>query len=402
MQSELSELSHQAKEDGRAYANKRWVYGRIFPYLQDQAFISLVGPRGAGKTILLKQLLASTSDGFYISLDTTHLPGGLYETAKELQQSGVKRLLLDEIHLCPGFERELKKISDFIPIQVLFTSSCALALEKSRYDLSRRVRQMRILPFSFAEFVFFERGERLPLLKVDELMDLSRCRQVYGSALHHEPLFEQYLQGRNYPFTLRNHKPKAMFESILQTVLQKDLLMTGEIRAEEIPVIEQMVRFIGLSRAEDMSYSSIAKNLGLTKYKVIRYCEALEKAFILRRVLPAGTNVLREPKILLALPYRLNYRAMGECIGDLREDFFAEAAAIGDWPLQYFKGQEGQKMPDYLLDKLVIEVGGISKGPRQLRGAEGLDKLVFTHPGKMDATHRPLFFAGLIEARTAD
>jgi hypothetical protein len=41
---------------------------------------------------------------------------------------------------------------------------------------------------------------------------------------------------------------------------------------------------------------------------------------ILHEILPAGTNVLREPKILMAPPTRLLYRDYEDAVGGLRED----------------------------------------------------------------------------------
>ena len=47
-------------------------------------FIGIVGPRGAGKTILLQQLAASTEDAIYISLDTVPRDVDLFAIVREL------------------------------------------------------------------------------------------------------------------------------------------------------------------------------------------------------------------------------------------------------------------------------------------------------------------------------
>lgn len=54
----------------------------------------------------------------------------------------------------------------------------------------------------------------------------------------------------------------------------------------------------------------------------------LSQAFILNPICPKGTNVLKEPKVLMFLPFRLLYRDWDECIGGIREDFFAEMLTI--------------------------------------------------------------------------
>ncbi len=83
-----------------------------------------------------------------------------------------------------------------------------------------------------------------------------------------------------------------------------------------------MLEFIGRSGIDGIKYSSLSKNCSVTKYKAEQYVSLLEKAFILHQVFSKGINVLKEPKVLMALPYRLLYRDYDDALGALREDFF--------------------------------------------------------------------------------
>ena len=47
--------------------------------------MEIVGPKGAGKTILLKQLANYYKDSFYISVDT--IDDNLFETIKKLNET---------------------------------------------------------------------------------------------------------------------------------------------------------------------------------------------------------------------------------------------------------------------------------------------------------------------------
>jgi predicted AAA+ superfamily ATPase len=69
----------------------------------------------------------------------------------------------------------------------------------------------------------------------------------------------------------------------------------------DLDMIGKLLAFIGRSPIEGINYSSISQNLGITKYMAERFVALLERSFLLRRVLPAGTNVLREPKIFLEI-----------------------------------------------------------------------------------------------------
>ncbi len=91
--------------------------------------------------------------------------------------------------------------------------------------------------------------------------------------------------------------------------------------------VRQILLFIGRSESEGINYSNISKNSQIAKAKVQKYVELLEKAFVLKHVLPKGTNITKEPKILFALPYRLFFKPYDDAIGALREDFFVDSVS---------------------------------------------------------------------------
>jgi len=396
MKNEILELNSNAKEEGKNYSKKRFAYNQIKRHLEERIFIALIGPRGVGKTIILKQILSETDSSFYISLDTQRLENSIFETAKELSEKGIKLLLLDEVHTYPNFEKDLKKTHDFLGINIIFTSSSAISLQESSYDLSRRVRIIKIPPFSLRELALFENNEEIKAIKLEEIENVKTAKEIYGKTIHLEKLFERYLQGKNYPFTLGKTDFLPLFSSILDTIIQKDLLLTGRATPEETIEIEKMLKFIGTSRAEDINHTSLAKNLGITKYKIEKYCKLLEKAFVLKQIYPRGTNVLKEPKILLSLPYRLLYKKYEDCIGALREDFFTDELANQGIEFFYLKSKRGEKVPDYLVNETVFEIGGASKGTSQFKGITAENKIILTQPGQLTNEKRPLYLIGLI------
>ena len=146
--------------------------------------------------------------------------------------------------------------------------------------------------------------------------------------------------------------------------------------------------------------SSLSRNLGITKYKAEQYVDCLEQAFILQRVCPEGTNVLREPKILMTPPCRLLYRDPEDAIGGLREDFFVDMLRQAGIEISYLKSTRGEKTPDYLVaggpDKLVVEMGGPGKGRQQFKGIEIDRKLVFAHTDAPTTSTIPLFLIGYL------
>lgn len=398
---EMENLSYKARQDGGRYTKKRFVYSEIEKYSKERAFLALIGPRGVGKSVLLRQLHHASVESFYISLDAI-MPRSLYEIANELLSRKTRLLLLDEIHAYPNYGMELKKIYDFLPdLQVIFTSSSAISLNDTSFDLSRRVYPIRIYPFSFREYLYFKHGFEIEALEWEALLDLEKSQAYYGKTLEIENFFRSYLKGGNYAFTMEQSNPLRLFEAMLNTVMEKDLVLPSRLTLAESYEAVKMMEFIGRSSAEGINYTSVAKNLGITPHKVRKYVELLERAYLLNVVLPKGTNLRNEPKILMAPPYRLLYKSYDDCVGALREDFFVDATLRLGVGLGYLKGVRGNKTPDYLLDKVICEVGGASKGRSQFKGiGEGKPKLIFTQPGKIDSVKRPLFFAGMLKERT--
>lgn len=389
----LIELDRLAREDGKKYPQKRFLYEDISRE-QGRHFIGIAGPRGAGKTILLKQIALSRPDAFYLSLDT--FDDDLFEVIKALKESlKAKIFLLDEVHTRRGFEAELKKIYDFLDVRIIFTSSMALAMYESAYDLSRRVLLKTLYPFSLREYILFKHGRQVSSLTVDDIVHRSWDR----SCLEAGSFFSEYIRGGLMPFALNETAPLALLENIARTVVYKDIARVSKTAMDELDAIWKMLSFIGKSGIDGINYSSVSKNLGVSKYKAEQYTALLERAFILQRVMPEGTGVLKEPKIVMSLPYRLLYRSYEDSIGGLREDFFVEASRANGFDIRYLKSTRGEKTPDYLLrdkETFVFEIGGKGKGRQQFKGFKAGSKIVLSDSYETEGINRPLFMFGLL------
>ncbi|MFC1476600.1 hypothetical protein ACFL5S_01395, partial [Fibrobacterota bacterium] len=174
----------------------------------------------------------------------------------------------------------------------------------------------------------------------------------------------------------------------------------ARLHVDELNILEKVLGFIGKSPVEDINYSCISRNIGISKYKAEAYLKLFEQAFILNIVFPAGTNVLKEPKIVMCLPWRLLYKEYSRAIGALREDFFVETMRMKNFPMHYLKSKRGAKTPDFLItienEDCIIEVGGKGKGREQFKGISLEKKIIFTHPSVSQGIKRPLFLLGFV------
>ncbi|MBU1086122.1 MAG: AAA family ATPase [Candidatus Omnitrophica bacterium] len=390
---QLLAFDRLARKVGQKYNKRRKLYNDIL-HEAGAHFTGIVGPRGVGKTIMLKQLALANEKSFYISLDT--IEGDLFDLIKTLHETmRIKLFLLDEVHVYPRFEADLKKLYDVLDIKVIFTSSTALGMYESGYDLSRRVLLKSLYPFSLREYARFKYEQEFADLTLQDIIAKNVSADIFRAGEH----FSEYVQGGLMPFALQEPQPLMILENILKTIIRKDIPHIAKLMTDELDKIEQLLRFIGLSGVDGINYSSAARNVQITKYKAEQYITLLERAFVLHRIFPRGSNVIREPKIVMALPYRLLYKPFNEVIGGLREDFFVGAVTALGKEIFYLKSMRGAKTPDYLvrdLEDIVFEIGGKSKGRSQFKGMDIKTKIIFVDGYDMKNKKRPLFLAGLI------
>jgi predicted AAA+ superfamily ATPase len=392
----LLELHDLAKRDCQAYPRRRFLFEQLARE-EGKHFVGIVGARGTGKTVLLRQYALENDDAFYLSADTLERDDDPWELIRNLYEHyGYRTFLLDEIHFLPDATALLKRAYDFLNVRILFSSSVALAMHASAYDLSRRARLLELHVFSFREYLAFAHGMSLPPLDLQAIV----AGQWDPEHIRAGRFFDDYLRGGLLPFSLEESEPLSFLESIIEKVVTKDLPAAARLVLDELESIRRLLRFIGRSEIDGINYSSLSRNLGITKYKAQQYVSHLERAFILHQVFPAGTNVLREPKILMSPPNRLLYRDYEDAVGGLREDFFVESMKQAGIGFHYLKSTRGAKTPDYLVEDtsetLAVEVGGRRKGRRQFKGVEVDRKIAFTHSPTPEGHRLPLYLLGYL------
>ncbi|MCK5153729.1 MAG: ATP-binding protein [Spirochaetales bacterium] len=392
--SKLIELDRMAKKGVQKYQKKRFQYNSI-KMDSGQHFTGIVGARGIGKTVILKQLAVQEKNSFYISLDT--IEDNLFDIIHRLyREFHIRYFLLDEVHAYRKFEGDLKNLYDFLDIKIIFTSSVALAMFESAYDLSRRIRLITLYPFSYREYLYFKYDEELESLSLEEFYNKSWSLDYF----RYSESFKEYLQGGIMPFSLGEPEPLSILKNILEKIIISDLPSISRLRIDELDLIRKTIKFIGKAAVDGINYTSISANVGITKYKAEQYVSLLEKAFILQRLFPKGTNVLKEPKILMNLPYRLLYTDFDSSIGGIREDFVIETLKSNGINPYYLKSTRGAKTPDFLIPfgnrDIIVEVGGKGKGREQFKGIDNIEKMILVHSDAADGIKYPLFMLGFV------
>jgi len=393
----LIELSELMRQKGQKYPKKRLIFSDL---INDDTptIIGISGLRGIGKTVILTQLLNIIQNSLYISLDSTQITD-LFELAKILsKQYKIDTLLLDEIHYFPYWQRDLKKIYDFLEIKVYFTSSVSLQILKAKFDLSRRVRIINMPIFSFREFLWFY-NHTDKLLKKLNITDILQERE--HANLRYEAFFEEYL---NFPIPAQKQENSPeIIQNIVSKIIERDLVYAQDINAKDIFHLKNLLKFLANSPVGDISFSTIAKNLQISHFLAVKYINLLKRAYMLNVIYSTGTNTKKEPKIFFNLPFRSYIASLPQntLLGSIKEDFFANAISNNKINIFYLKNKRGRKLPDFMIEvknkKYIIEIGGKSKGFTQFKGIpDKYQKIIATYPYVNKKHSIPLFYFGLL------
>lgn len=258
----------------------------LLRYLDTPEIIALTGPRRAGKTTVLFQLMdALEASGaprkalLHVNLEEpgfgAHLSLALleriYDTWRaEVFPEGRGWLFLDEIQRVPEWERWVRARSETEELKVFVTgSSSALMSSELATLLTGRHLTFRVLPLSFAEVLRF-RGIPGP----------------GGSRLADDPApirnaVAEYLRWGGFPEVVLAsdiERKKDLLRQYFDDTLFKDVALRHQIR--DLPLLRNLAVYLLGQTASLVSFQRLANVFDISKTAVRAYCHHLEEAYL--------------------------------------------------------------------------------------------------------------------------
>ena len=272
--------------------------------------ISIIGPRRAGKTYYMFQLITDLLERgverdriLYVNLEDYRLEGADYrdlgsilETYYEMYPENRGRkvwLFLDEVQNVRGWEKAVRTFIDRENVQVFVTGSSSKLLSREvATQLRGRALTYEIYPFSFREFLRargFQPGEYLSSREKSALLNM----------------LDEYLRWGGYPEAVIEHgKRRKILEEIWEVTIARDIVDRWKIR--NLRVLRLLIRALQESREFSAhKFYNYLKSLGVrvsknTIYNYLEYLYDSLVAYPLKKYSPSYKEVeASTPKIYL-------------------------------------------------------------------------------------------------------
>jgi predicted AAA+ superfamily ATPase len=408
-------------------APERYVLKMVKKSLDDfsageraRRWIILPGLRGMGKTTMLAQSYSHLRNQniprnrvLYLSMDdlgrklNVSLDDAMsaYEriigkNLERLDRDDALFLLVDEAHNDPHWDGALKSVFDRTDsVFILVTGSSALALSHGA-DAARRAVVKRVPPLSFTEFMMMSGG---PSMQPDLMTSLraaifnsGSAVEVYSRLQDLAPRISSYLADvRPYAiddYLLRGCMAFALAIEDQVEVFDSASSIMDKIISVDLPAIKAITPatqvkawnlLTTIAVADRVSLETLGRDLELTKTSVISIIDALEKAEVIFRVRPFGseaTRVRKTPKFKFtaasmraALLWKIGKDLDGGRMGMLFEDAVAQYLHLLQNDLRGMRSDYDHEDggADFVLQfpssaPIVLEAGVGRKGKEQL------------------------------------
>lgn len=329
--------------------------------------IGIKGSRGAGKTTLLFQYirlynLSDDNRTLYVSLDDLYFTkNNLVALADQFVKEGGKYLLLDEVHRYANWSQELKNIyDDYAELQIIFTGSSLIHLEKAKADLSRRAVMYELFGLSFREYLNFTQKTSFDKISLEDILSdhVGIARKITKEI---KPLayFKKYLQTGYYPYFIENEQ--SYFQKLNETIslaLTVDLPSAYDVNYGSVEKVRLLLYILAESVPFKPNISKLSERVGISRNSLLVFLKYLEEMRISRSLYAStkGIGLLQKPEKIYLYHPNLHYALspQNSNIGTIRESFFLSQVSPLHTIVYTSTG-------DFKSGKYTFEIGGKTK-----------------------------------------
>ncbi len=276
---------------------KRDVLSELKNHLEKKEISLIVGPRQAGKTTLMNELVLLLKNPakrtVFLSLDNDSdkkFFGAQAELIKRVELEIGKQgfVFIDEIQRLENAGLFLKGVYDRdLPYKFIVSGSGSLELkEKIHESLAGRKRIFEVNPVGFLEFVNFKTDYRYEN-KLNDFFDIGKDQAMM--------FLNEYLNFGGYPRVIlesRADEKNKTIGDIFRSCVEKDMLSLLDIDRPE--AFSLMIKIIAAQTGQILNYSQLANQAGLSFAPLKKYLWYAQKTFSIKEIRPYFTNKQKE------------------------------------------------------------------------------------------------------------
>lgn len=312
-------------------AADRILLKNITNLLERDEIIVIKGPRQAGKTYLLYQLIdqllkrrVAPGNIFYFSLDDEDIRNWIAQTPREFSSFILSKInsnrifiFIDEFQKAPNLT-EIIKIFQDSPGKIKFFLSGSSSLqiaEKVSESLLGRTISFLLYPLSFRECLNFhlDKSHVFNSYNLNQIQDQIQeffitpnknlFHELALSYQSNELLFkeidstlQQYLLKGGYPRLLDEDLDTSflLLKQIRSSYIEKDILK--ELKIFNVAVYENLMNYLAIAIGSILNLSSIAIDIAVSSPLVSKFLNVLKNTFIIDTLPVFSTNKISSLK----------------------------------------------------------------------------------------------------------
>ena len=257
---------------------ERSIKNKLITGLKAGKVVIVYGARQVGKTTLVKQVASELyPDGnfLYLNGEDPYINDNLVgKSAVELKAfiGDYPLVIIDEAQKVQDIGLTLKLLHDTYPsVQLLVTGSSSLSLaNKTAEPLTGRSFRYKLYPFSLTELANALSKSKVEA-RLEELL-------IYGA----------------YPevFLAATVDKVRILSELASNYLYKDILEFEGVKDSDF--VRDLLKALAFQLGNEVSVNELANLLGVSKDKIKRYLDLLEKAFIIYRLRPLARRRRKE------------------------------------------------------------------------------------------------------------
>lgn len=284
---------------------RRHLAARVERAIRSSRIVNVVGPRQAGKTTLVRDLVEAST---FVTLDDDAQrdalaadPMGQLTLLADRARASRRPVVIDEIQRLPALTLALKRLvdADRRPGQFLLTGSSDIFASGKAYDsLAGRLMTLRLHPLSAAEIAGAGPCRLLDLAA--EAAEGGASDWPIPSAFDRSDVVDLIVRG-GYPEirVLADRDRADRYHAYLDAIVERDVAPISEVRKPDL--LRRLLDQAAARTGQEIQVADLCRGLGARKETVNHYLDVLERLGIVGRLgawapSAAGRDV-RAPKL---------------------------------------------------------------------------------------------------------